>query len=250
LADSLLVEWGDHDVLTLTLNRPERRNAVDPELLNALTLALREHGERAGAVVLRGAGDEAFCAGFDLSHLTGTDSDLDADQHIGRAVGAIRECPAPVIARLTGYCYGAGVELALTCDLRVAGPNVRIGVPAVALGVVYRYEFVARLVQMLGLSRAATLLLVMREVNFDTGLAWDLFNAAYELNKIDEGIRELSEGLAAAPRSAVRGTKASLNLIVARGVQADDLARAQELRAIAAASPERREALSRRRKKQ
>ena len=63
MSDSLLREWGDEGVLTLTLNRPERRNAVDPELLSAVARALREEGERAGAVILRGAGDEAFSAG-------------------------------------------------------------------------------------------------------------------------------------------------------------------------------------------
>jgi len=59
-------------VLTLTLNRPERRNALDPELLAALAAALQTDGERAGAVILRGAGSEAFSAGYDLSRLTGT----------------------------------------------------------------------------------------------------------------------------------------------------------------------------------
>src|SRR5206468_3988237 len=81
-----------------------------------------------------------------------------ADRFIGEAVAAIRDSPAPVIARLAGHCHGAGVELALTCDLRVAAPTLRMSVPAVGLGVVYRYEFVARLVLMCGLARASSLL--------------------------------------------------------------------------------------------
>ena len=120
MTDALLREWGEHDVLTLTLNRPDRHNAVDPELLDALAEALRSDGERAGAIILRGAGTEAFSSGYDLSRLTGSIEDLEADRHIGDAATALRSCPAPVIARLQGHCHGAGVELALNCDLRVA----------------------------------------------------------------------------------------------------------------------------------
>ena len=122
MADTLLREWGPRDVLTLTLNRPERRNALDPELLAALAAALQADGERAGAVILRGAGSEAFSAGYDLSRLTGTAADLDADGVIGEAASALRQCPSPVIARLQGHCHGAAVELALNCDLRIASP--------------------------------------------------------------------------------------------------------------------------------
>ena len=249
MTESLLVEWGAHDVLTLTINRRERRNAVDPEVLGALAQALTREGERAGAVILRGAGDEAFSAGYDLSRLTGTTSDLDADRSIGEAVTAMRQCPAPLIARLTGHCHGAGVELALTCDLRVGTPTVRMSVPAVGLGVVYRYEFVSRLVLIAGLSRAASLLLGMRELDSDTANAWGLFTDRCEPNELDGRVQGLAEKLAQAPRTAVRGTKASLNLLVARQVNTEDFTHAQRLRTAAAASPERKEALDRRRKK-
>ena len=250
MPESLLVEWGEHDVLTLTLNRPDRRNAVDPELLGALADALREHGGRAGAVILRGAGDAAFCAGYDLSRLTGTDTDLDADRFIGDAVTAIRQCPAPVVARLTGHCHGAGVELALNCDLRPATRELRMSVPAVSLGVVYRYQFVARLVQICGMARASDLLLGMRELDGETAMAWGLVTEVVEQSGLDANVRAAARKLATAPRAAVRGTKASLNLLAARGANNEDNELAQHLRAIAAASPERREALSRRRKKQ
>jgi len=249
LTESLLVEWGAHDVLTLTINRPARRNAVDPEVLGALAEALTSEGERAGAVILRGSGDEAFSAGYDLSRLTGTESDLDADRFIGEAVKAMRECPAPLIARLTGHCHGAGVELALSCDLRVGTPTVRMSVPAVGLGVVYRYEFVSRLVLMAGLSRAASLLLGMRELDVETADAWGIFTDLCEVEELDSRVNGLAEKLATSPRTAVLGTKASLNLLVARQVNADDLGSAQRLRSAAAASPERKEALDRRRKK-
>jgi enoyl-CoA hydratase/carnithine racemase len=249
LTDALVRDWGPHDVLTLTLNRPQRRNALDPELLSELASALLAEGERAGAIILRGAGSEAFSAGYDLSRLTGTAADLYADGFIGAAADALRQCPAPVIARLQGHCHGAAVELALNCDLRVASPALRMSVPAVGLGVVYRYQFVARLVQTCGLARTADLLLGMSELDGEQARAWGLVTEVVPEAEIDARVQAVAERLATSPRAAVRGTKASLNLLAARGLTDGDLAKAQELRATAAGSPERRDALRRRQKK-
>jgi enoyl-CoA hydratase/carnithine racemase len=250
LTESLLVEWGEHDVLTLTLNRPDRRNALDPELLLALASALRREGERAGAVILQGAGTSAFSAGYDLGHLTGTEADLDADRLIGGAVEALRHCPAPVIAVLRGHCHGAGVELAMNCDLRLASPDLRMSVPAVSLGVVYRYEFIARLVAACGLHRTSDLLLGMQELDAPAAYAWGLLTEVVEGTAIAARAHTLASRLALAPRAAVRGTKASLDLSISRSISAEDAARAQELRVAAASSPERLEALRRRQRKQ
>jgi enoyl-CoA hydratase/carnithine racemase len=249
MTDSLLAEWGSHDVLTLTLNRPERRNALDPELLTALAEALQEEGQRAGAVILRGAGDEAFSAGYDLSRLTGTTADLEADRFIGEAANALRACPAPVIAQIHGHCHGAAVELALNCDLRFASPTLRMSVPAVSLGVVYRYQVDARLVQTCGVARTADLLLAMPELDSEAAYQWGLITEVVPASEIEHRVHSLADKLAAAPRHAVHGTKASLNLLERRAVSGDDLLQAHQLREAAAASPERQQALRRRRKK-
>ena len=248
MTESLLREWGAHDVLTLTINRPDRRNAVDPEILDALAEALRTDGERAGAIVLRGAGTEAFSSGYDLSRLTGTIEDLDADRHIGDAATALRACPTPVIARLQGHCHGAGVELALNCDLRIA-TDLRMSVPAVGLGVVYRYPFVARLVQICGIARASDLLLGMLELDSDTAWAWGLVTEVVAADMLDHRVEELAQRLALSPRPAVEGTKASLNLLDHRMVTGEDLAQAHEIRTRAAASPERKAAIERRKQR-
>src|SRR5207302_8124728 len=226
MTDSLLTEWGEHDVLTLTLNRPERRNALDPELLIALAESLDSHGDRARAVILRGAGVEAFSAGYDLSRLAGTPADLEADRFIGETVNALRQCPAPVIARLQGHCHGAAVEIALNCDLRVASPALRMSVPAVGLGVVYRYQFVARLVQTCGLARTADLLLGMSQLDGDQAHTWGIVTEVVPESEIDARVQAVADKLASSPRAAVRGTKASLNLLGSRGIAAEDLAAA------------------------
>jgi enoyl-CoA hydratase/carnithine racemase len=248
MTELLLREWGAHDVLTLTINRAERRNAVEPELLDELADALRSEGERAGAIILRGAGTEAFSAGYDLARLTGSIDDLEADRHIGDAATALRSCPAPIVARLQGHCHGAGVELALSCDLRIAS-DLRLSVPAVGLGVVYRYPFVARLVQICGIARASDLLLGMLELDSDTAYAWGLVTEVVAASKVDARVVELAEKLAQAPRPAVEGTKASLNLLDRRLVAGEDLLLAHEMRTRAAASPERKAAIERRKQK-
>ncbi len=247
--ESLLREWGEHDVLTLTINRPERRNAVDPELLSALAEGLRSDGERARAVILRGSGDRAFCAGYDLSRLKGTAEDLEADHHIGEAATAIRACPAPVIARLQGHCHGAGVELAMSCDLRISADQLQLSVPAVSLGVVYRFPFVARLVQICGSARTSDLLLGMPTLDSETAYQWGLISEIVPAALLDARVAAVAERLATSPPAAVHGTKTSLNLIERRGVAGEDLLEAQQLRAEAASSPERKEALERRRKR-
>ena len=248
MTEALLREWGEHDILTLTLNRPDRHNAVDPELLDALADALRSDGERAAAIILRGAGSEAFSSGYDLSRLTGSIEDLEADRHIGDAAIALRSCPAPVIARLQGHCHGAGVELALSCDLRIAC-DLRMSVPAVGLGVVYRYPFVARLVQICGIARASDLLLGMLELDSPTAYAWGLVTEVVAATELDARVNELAEKLARSPRAAVEGTKASLNLLDRRMVAGEDLLQAHEMRTRAAASPERKAAVERRKQK-
>jgi enoyl-CoA hydratase/carnithine racemase len=245
MTESLLREWGEHDVLTLTINRPDRRNAVDPDVLAELADALRADGERARAIVLRGAGTEAFSAGYDLGRLTGSIEDLEADRFIGDAATALRNSPAPVIARLQGHCHGAGVELALNCDLRIAS-NLRLSVPSIGLGVVYRYPFVARLVQMCGIARASDLLLGMLELDSETAYEWGLVTEVVAAEELDRRVYELAENLARAPRPAVEGTKASLNLLDRRMVTGEDLAQAHEMRTRAASSPERKAAVERR----
>jgi enoyl-CoA hydratase/carnithine racemase len=234
-------------VLTLTLNRPERLNALDPELLTALADALRADGARASAVILRGSGTEAFSSGYDLSRLTGTVEDLEADHYIGEVAAALRACPAPVIARLQGHCHGAAVELALNCDLRIAAKDLRLSVPAVSLGVVYRFQFVARLVQICGIARASDLLLAMPVLDADIAHSWGLVTEVVAPSEIDKRVEDVAEKLAASPRPAVHGTKVSLNLLERRGIAGEDLLQAQLLRAAAAASPERKEAVTRRR---
>ena len=243
MAADLRVDWWSERVLVLTIDRPKRRNPVDHELLSALATVLETKGAKAGAIVLRGAGGAAFSAGFDLDQIHGTAADLDADQSIGKAVDAITTCPAPVISMIQGHCHGAGVELALSCDLRIAADNLQLSLQAVSLGVVYRYQLISRLVEIAGLGRAADLLLARPVLGAPEALAWGLVTEVVPAEDIDRRTRELAEVLAASPRSAVEGTKASLQMAARHEAPEAAMQKTRLLRQKANASPERRAAL-------
>ena len=244
MAADLRVEWWAERVLVLTIDRPERRNPVDHELLSALATEVNANGAKAGAIVLRGAGGAAFSAGFDLDQIHGTEADLDADRSIGKAVDAITDSPAPVISMIQGHCHGAGVELALSCDLRIAADDLQLSLQAVSLGVVYRYPLISRLVEIAGLGRAADLLLARPVLGASEALTWGLVTEVVPAGNIDRRTRELAEMLAASPRSAVEGTKASLQMVARQELREGAMQQTRLLREKAAASPERRAALA------
>lgn len=239
----LKIDWWSAGVIALTIDRPERRNVVDHQVLATMAAALEDEGSRARAVVLRGAGGQAFSAGFDLDLLEGSEKDLEADLAIGRAVEAITSCPAPVIAMIQGHCHGAGVELALTCDVRIASSDLKLSLQAVSLGVVYRYELVSRLVLLAGLGRATDLLLMRPTLDAHGALAWGLVSEVADPAEVEHRTREFAEAIAALPRSAVEGTKASLVVAARHAVGGIPMEQVVELRRKAIASGERRAAL-------
>ncbi len=240
----VLVERGPGGVTWLTLNRPAVHNALDFELLAALATAVATEGRRAGALVLRGAGTQAFSTGFDLRRLTGTAADLDADRAIGEAADALRQAPVPVVAAIRGHCQGAAVELALTCDLRLGAADLRLAVPAVALGVVYRPQLVTRLMQLGGTGRAADLLLCGTALGAEAALAAGLLTAVFPAAELDDRAGSLARALAAGPRSAVTGTTAVLRRLAAGPLSAEAAAALDATRFRAAASDEHRAAVA------
>ena len=135
--DVLLVERSDH-LCTLTLNRPEKRNALNPELIMRLheTFKELEKNEDVRVVVLRGAGDVAFSAGFDITRLQ---EEKVRRQEQGEGIfdsflATLLAYPRPVIAMIAGYAVGGGLELAAACDLRIAADNAQFSLAAARMG--------------------------------------------------------------------------------------------------------------------
>jgi len=157
----------------VTLNRPDKRNALNLAMWRALRdvfAALAEDGALR-CIVLRGAGGN-FAAGADLAEFATLRATADQAEAYGQAMlaalGAIRDCRHPTIAAIDGLCVGGGLEIALMCDLRLAAPDSRFGIPIQKVGVAMPYPELAILTQMLG---AATMLELLLEAQLHDA-AW------------------------------------------------------------------------------
>jgi enoyl-CoA hydratase len=158
--DWLLVEKKER-ICTIIFNRPEKRNALAPLMLFQfadLLNSLKEEGE-IRCLVLRGAGDKAFSAGYDISEIPKDMTPemaaaFKAKNPLHSGLQSIIDFPYPVIAMLNGHAFGAGCDLAMTCDLRIAAGNAQMGLPPAKLGIIYQPGGILRMINTVGLANA------------------------------------------------------------------------------------------------
>jgi enoyl-CoA hydratase len=184
----------------LTIDRPERRNAIDAAAAEAFREGLTEFEADEGArvLVLTGAGGQAFCAGADLKAM-----DLDVD-HPDGPMGPTRLTPAkPAIAAIDGWCLAGGVELALWCDLRIATPQSTLGLFERRWGVPLVDGGTQRLPRVVGLGRALELILSGRPVGAEEAHRIGLVNELVEPGKHLERALEMAERIAAFPQGTM-----------------------------------------------
>ncbi len=170
-------ESREDGVVTIVLDRPGKLNALDRAMWTSLgdRVAALSEDDSVRCIVLRGATSEAFCAGHDIEEFDTAFADfeqaLDYVRFMHRIFLALRDCPHPTIALIEGACVGGGLELALACDLRIAGASARFGLPISRIGVALVYPFMAALVETVGRATALEILLEARV--FDAGEARD-----------------------------------------------------------------------------
>lgn len=212
----LLVERHDDGVVVLTLNVPERRNAMTEALTAAWTEVVAELRDdlTVRAVVVTGAGT-VFCAGGDLSWITGDDpQDVTPDRlrakmyPFYRAWLSVRDLPVPVIGAVNGAAVGAGLCLALACDLRYAGPRARFSAPFTTLGMHPGMAATWLIPEAVGMPRAREILFAGRVVQAQEAVAWGLASAVAD-DVLAHAV-EVAHGIAATAPVAVRLTKAAL----------------------------------------
>lgn len=158
--DKLLQVEVANRVGTLTLNRLEVRNSLSPELLTQLIASLNgfSRTDEVRVVVIRGAGDKSFCAGYDLNMLpTNKNVKNDGIELFEEAMQTIQTFPYPVIAMMNGYAFGGGCDLAISCDIRIGAEDIRIGMVPAKLGVVYSAAGLKRFTKVLGQARTREL---------------------------------------------------------------------------------------------
>jgi enoyl-CoA hydratase/carnithine racemase len=211
------IRWErDGAVGVAVIDRPERRNALSAELCDEL----REHVEQNGdlrAVVISGSGDKAFCAGADLGRRAtevgglehgGGDSFRPAFESL---LDAIVASPPPVIAAVNGAALGAGMQLAVACDLRVVAPHATFGIPAARLGVLLSGSNIGRLATLVGQAAARDVLLTARVFDVENAARVGLVQRV-----ADDALmaaRGLASDIAALAPLTIAGHKRALNLV-------------------------------------
>jgi len=195
----------DGGIARIFLNRPQKVNALDSALLDALADALRQVDQAVRVVVLGGRGN-AFCAGADVNELRALNPQT-AREFIGRvhrACDAVRKLAVPVVARLHGAVIGAGLELAAACDLRVAARGTRFAMPEVRLGIPSVVE-AALLPRLIGSGRTAWLVLTGEAIDAERAQQWGLVESVAD--DVDRAVSQVTDSLLAGDRAALSAQK-------------------------------------------
>jgi enoyl-CoA hydratase/carnithine racemase len=203
-------------VATVTLDRPEALNAISTELALDLAAAVEPLGvdPGVGAVVLTGAGARAFCVGADLKQRAGFDDQgwFVQREAFRRGFAAVRRCPLPTVAAVSGFALGGGTELAISCDLVVAAADATFGLPEVRLGLVPAGGGTQLLVRRVGRSAARDLVLTGRRVGAAEALELGLADRVVPGGEVLTAATALAAELAGNAPTAVRMAKWALEL--------------------------------------
>jgi enoyl-CoA hydratase/carnithine racemase len=216
----LIIKRENH-ICTLILNRPEKKNSLSLEVIQLLGSTLKELAEDDGvrAVILRGAGDKAFCAGFDIGSLP-TQSKADADQRLKSLdqvevlLQRLVSFPYPVIAMLNGFAFGLGCELAMCCDIRIGAENIRMGMPPAKLGLVYPWTGLQRFIQRIGLQRTKEIFFTGRTYAGKRIKELGLVDYLVTGGELEEFTCALAEEIAGNAPLALKGIKKVINLLM------------------------------------
>lgn len=199
----------------LTINRPEKMNAISQELTAELSLLLDEieNDDELRVIVITGAGDKAFVAGADINEL------VDRDARLGRRVSRERQeifsrienLHVPVIAAVNGYALGGGLELALACSIRICSEKAQFGAPEVKLGIIPGDGGTQRLPRLVGQGRAMEMIITGDFIDAQEAYRIGLVNKVFPPEKLKEEAMELAKKIASRPPLAVRYAKEAVN---------------------------------------
>src|SRR6516162_5594864 len=218
MSNDIVLQSLESGLLTITMNRPERRNALNPEMTLGLVAAARRAAEdhEVRAVLLKGAGG-TFCVGGDVKSMAEGRAPLPLEArmtNLRRAMEVSRilhEMSKPVVAQLDGAAAGAGLSIALACDLRVASETVKITTAFAKVGLSGDYGGTYFLTQMLGSAKARELYLLSRVLTASQALALGMVTKVVPDNEIDAAARELAISLAEGPSIALGYIKRNIN---------------------------------------
>ena len=199
-------------VATVIIDNAARLNSLGSRLLRDFVEALALLSEDKGLrlVVVTGAGERAFVGGADIremAEIDGPDAARAFITGVHKACAAVRASPVPVIARIQGYCFGAGLELAAACDFRIASETAELGMPEVRLGIPSVVE-AALLPTLIGWGRTRRLLLTGETIDAECALSWGLVEEVTAADELDAAVEACVDDILACGPAAIRGQKA------------------------------------------
>jgi enoyl-CoA hydratase/carnithine racemase len=205
-------------VARLRISNPERRNALDHEILDALAEALPrlDRGIETRCVLITGA-PPVFSAGYDIATIPGETFERDAEALVAHpfhaAMEKIAKHPWPTVAAINGHCLGGGLELAISCDLRICATGAKLGMPPAKLGLIYGHTGLRKFLDTVGLARTKELFLTGR--NFEAMRA-ERFGLVHEVvsdDRLEAESVELAAEVAANAPISMRGNKHAIGLL-------------------------------------
>ena len=232
----ILVKKSD-SICTVIINRPAKHNTLCPELLQEMTAVFRslDSDSSIHVVVLRGAGEKVFCAGYDLSIVPAVVEEVTDKTTQGQAVTreedlmnvameAICDCRCPVIAMIFGPCVGAGCDLAAACDLRLAASTARFAIPAVRRGVIYPPDSIRRVMSLIGVGATRELVFSADFIDAARAREIGLVNRVVDAKELVEATYSLAKSISRNGPLALAATKKAIS----KYVQAARLSPAEE----------------------
>ncbi len=216
-ADGLMLSEIEDGIGLITFNQPEKRNAMSVGMWDGLAQILDafEHDAAVRVVVLTGVGNRAFVSGADVSQFAQTRSDAEARREYNRRTRNGRARLAgfakPTIARIRGFCLGAGLGIAMQCDLRMAGVDSEYGFPGARLGMAYGFDLVSKLVSLVGPAHARMLLYSGERIDAVEAQRIGLVNRVVEDFELTERVLDLARSIADNAPLSVHAMKLTVN---------------------------------------
>lgn len=214
----LLLDFPAEAVARIRISNPERRNALDHEILDALseTLPRLDRGIETRCVTITGA-PPAFSAGYDLAAIPTETFERDAEALVAHpfhaAMEALAAHPWPTVAAINGHCLGGGLELAITCDLRICAAGAKLGMPPAKLGLVYGHTGLRKFLDTVGLARTKELFLTGRNLQAARAERIGLVHEVVEDTELEEAAVALAAEVAANAPLSMRGNKRAIEVL-------------------------------------
>jgi enoyl-CoA hydratase/carnithine racemase len=200
----------------IVINRPEKRNALNFLAWRRIVEAMEELNADPAVrvIVMRGVTREAFISGADISEFPSHRANAEQARAYrsapGNATQALTHSPKPVIAMIAGICMGGGLQVALSCDIRIAARGTRFGIPAARLGLAYPLDGVLSLSQIAGSANARDILMSARTFGAEEALQMGLLNRLVELEELEANVREYATRMAGNAPLTMAAAKATI----------------------------------------